>query len=102
MIRSTPRSNLFPYTSPFRPRAWAARFGFARTTLLCFLEAIALALQRDDLSAMHEPVDQSDHASGIGEDLIPFSKHFVGSECKDRKSTRLNSSHLVISYAVYC
>src|SRR2546426_7301978 len=36
-------------------------------------------------------------ALGVAEQVVPLARHF-----KDRKSTRLNSSHLVISYAVFC
>src|SRR5688500_5265604 len=40
----------------------------------------------------------------IGDEGVTFDNHFVAFSlcCPDRKSTRLNSSHLVISYAVFC
>ena len=59
-------------------RGWSAGFGFALGALLRLLEAVAFALQRDDLGAVHEPVDEGDHAGGVGEDLVPFAEDFVG------------------------
>src|SRR5256885_12161452 len=75
MIRRPPRSTLFPYTTLFR-----SVLGFGDRWI--HLHAGDAALGRDP-----EP-----HAVGA-------TGHRAG---KDRKSTRLNSSHLVISYAVFC
>src|SRR2546426_11086103 len=76
MIRRPPRSTLFPYTTLFRSLSFlvkrAARLG------------VRLALGRDG----SEPWLETDI--------------FDAGERPDRKSTRLNSSHLVISYAVFC
>src|SRR2546426_8599335 len=88
MIRRPPRSTLFPYTTLFRS--------------LRRLHAQSFAL-RDRVGGQ---VD--DKASGRKEP--GFTGGDVGSgvnsgACRDqsdRKSTRLNSSHLVISYAVFC
>src|SRR5256885_8215528 len=72
MIRRPPRSTLFPYTTLFRSRP-----DLAHDLSGLRRESIRLALQRNgDDGALAEPAD--------------------------RKSTRLNSSHLVISYAVFC
>src|SRR5256885_13198696 len=73
MIRRPPRSTLFPYTTLFR----SGGAGRGRDDVLEDAAAEAPVLARD-------PVD------GLGLAL------------RDRKSTRLNSSHLVISYAVFC
>src|SRR5256885_10262839 len=73
MIRRPPRSTLFPYTTLFRS---------ARTPFLT-------------LSAQDESQDDAAPARRL---LLDFSDE----ELADRKSTRLNSSHLVISYAVFC
>src|SRR2546429_2850776 len=78
MIRRPPRSTLFPYTTLFRSRLEprgdaAAHQDHARTGA------------RDRLDAGPEPV---------------FSVEY--SRWRDRKSTRLNSSHGYISYAVFC
>src|SRR5256885_10721793 len=87
MIRRPPRSTLFPYTTLFRSRfryvPSRARARLAR--LLGFAVLVTLVARRTafDRHAVMEPVVV------IGDQL-------------DRKSTRLNSSHLVISYAVFC
>src|SRR5260221_7484979 len=82
MIRRPPRSTLFPYTTLFRsPVAAAVRAG-----------AHALAAVR---AGEHRPGDQLD-----GRDAGRGRAHQLGRQ--DRKSTRLNSSHTVISYAVFC
>src|SRR2546426_3939915 len=79
MIRRPPRSTLFPYTTLFRSNpirlALAAKMGAHRT-----------------LNAAHDDVVRAVLAETGGE----------GADVVDRKSTRLNSSHLVISYAVFC
>src|SRR2546426_2808324 len=80
MIRRPPRSTLFPYTTLFRSRG-RERAG-------------PLRVLRADL---HGP---------LGPDLRDLDRtltlRVVAREPVDRKSTRLNSSHLVISYAVFC
>jgi len=43
-----------------------------------FHEAIAVAFDGDDLSAVDEAIHQGDHASGVGEDVGPLGKDFVG------------------------
>src|SRR5256885_12148390 len=81
MIRRPPRSTLFPYTTLFRsPERPESRHGKARPRRPHVVHARvvdALRLQRNHSKARC---------------LAP----------PDRKSTRLNSSHLVISYAVFC
>src|SRR2546426_6073478 len=89
MIRRPPRSTLFPYTTLFRSGSvarplggWLSdRFGGARVTLAAFLGMGAFTLLA--------VAGVQDHSFAL----------FFGA---DRKSTRLNSSHLVISYAVFC
>src|SRR3712207_6866981 len=81
MIRRPPRSTLFPYTTLFRSEA--------------ALEEEARA-DAGDRVATHRPRSLEDlhrHACGCA--------GTVG-ELEDRKSTRLNSSHANISYAVFC
>src|SRR5258707_9158853 len=81
MIRRPPRSTLFPYTTLFRSKK---------------LGAIVVGCSRDSLKS-HE---------GFKEKMaFPFDLLSDGEEklCnQDRKSTRLNSSHANISYAVFC
>src|SRR5437588_9024460 len=73
MIRRPPRSTLFPYTTLFRSPAAAVA-----TVKVTVRTAVPAALK-----AAVTPVGRPDAA-------------------RDRKSTRLNSSHTVISYAVFC
>src|SRR5256885_5441608 len=84
MIRRPPRSTLFPYTTLFRSEPGMMYFG----TDPVAIDHIGMIV-----------IDQQRATVG----LAPVSEAFGGSTSKiDRKSTRLNSSHLVISYAVFC
>src|SRR5260221_9757320 len=74
MIRRPPRSTLFPYTTLFRSVLASEKF--------------------------QVPIWQgADEISGA---VHPSPAHRVERVRQDRKSTRLNSSHTVISYAVFC
>src|SRR5256885_3410266 len=92
MIRRPPRSTLFPYTPLFR--SWPAAVGVA-TAAGAGLAMVALRLREDYLAIV---------TLGFGEVLRLFllNEAWLTRGAKDRKSTRLNSSHLVISYAVFC
>src|SRR3712207_8497848 len=82
MIRRPPRSTLFPYTTLFRSQGRA----------VAVAAAVQLAGDRDG----PDPAPGAVHAQ---DDLAPL----VGlARVADRKSTRLNSSHANISYAVFC
>src|SRR5256885_9708534 len=81
MIRRPPRSTLFPYTTLFRSRHGDLRRHELQDVLLRVAVADAGGVGLSD-----------QHADGAVADL----------QGEDRKSTRLNSSHLVISYAVFC
>src|SRR3712207_6900505 len=88
MIRRPPRSTLFPYTTLFRSRRWcAARLrvqqgqGALGPAAGPATRTSARALGR----AQPAPLDGDAHGAH-----------------RDRKSTRLNSSHANISYAVFC
>src|SRR2546430_11846020 len=73
MIRRPPRSTLFPYTTLFRSAILRRRQQF----IDCLFVSIRGAVVKERL-------------------------HVGGRKGKDRKSTRLNSSHSQISYAVFC
>src|SRR3712207_7683253 len=90
MIRRPPRSTLFPYTTLFRSRSSRALRGL-RT-----LAGDELGRQRAPriLSLLEQPV--LGHPAAVGDPLALL--HVA----EDRKSTRLNSSHANISYAVFC
>src|SRR5260221_3533570 len=83
MIRRPPRSTLFPYTTLFR-------------SLLRRAAQHVVALGERFLRGRGE---QRGNARG---DARRRDERAGGEEAKDRKSTRLNSSHTVISYAVFC
>src|SRR3712207_8150050 len=84
MIRRPPRSTLFPYTTLFRSHNTA-------TTAACDLEW-------DGRKGMETLRNLP------GEFIFDVQSHHVDpdAEWRDRKSTRLNSSHANISYAVFC
>src|SRR4051794_41216468 len=82
MIRRPPRSTLFPYTTLFR--SWG----------LAFLpDGGALVGSRDTGQITHVTADGGKTGVGRVPGVAPAG---------DRKSTRLNSSHPSISYAVFC
>src|SRR5438034_8789893 len=76
MIGRPPRSTLFPYTTLFRS--------------VCHP-------RRAQRSASDRNVSRSRATMATSKDSVPLTE-----ELADRKSTRLNSSHTVISYAVFC
>src|SRR3712207_7468661 len=84
MIRRPPRSTLFPYTTLFR--------SLLVTIQVDMQDAVATALE-EDLTARIA-------ATGAKGVLIDISALEIVDS--DRKSTRLNSSHANISYAVFC
>src|SRR2546426_4963945 len=87
MIRRPPRSTLFPYTTLFRSQ-----------TLRTGANAVA-ALNK---VTYHPFSDFLLHDMGALGDGITQNQATGRLMRTDRKSTRLNSSHLVISYAVFC
>src|SRR5256885_7211643 len=94
MIRRPPRSTLFPYTTLFRSLKNMNSFRFLERGI----EA-ELARQRELLESGEAVVQDTLHFHPEDGSLTPLrSKEYA----QDRKSTRLNSSHLVISYAVFC
>src|SRR5438132_9011786 len=72
MIRRPPRSTLFPYTTLFR-------------------SSVDRAAGRPPCGALLPTTERG-----------PITAVSIDPEIEDRKSTRLNSSHTVISYAVFC
>src|SRR2546426_3688019 len=80
MIRRPPRSTLFPYTTLFRS-----------------LVEPLVALKTNEPAA--RDLRQRLGELGLADARRPLDEHGTP---QDRKSTRLNSSHLVISYAVFC
>src|SRR3712207_8115915 len=93
MIRRPPRSTLFPYTTLFRSQVVICNKSTpaVRELATCWVEI----QQRDPLRVM---VNTRGRARIIPD--ISFDE--LISVIEDRKSTRLNSSHANISYAVFC
>src|SRR5688572_32249721 len=94
MIRRPPRSPLFPYTTLFR-------------SPLAVVQPIVrrnVTVHRGDVQDVptplgqqrHRPLDGAEHSVQTHFDIV------VPVLIRDRKSTRLNSSHSQISYAVFC
>src|SRR3989442_9035216 len=89
MIRRPPRSTLFPYTTLFRSHR-RARHGYQRVR------------REDHAHAGHSPGEPlRSGTSGARSGVRTAAIGIVGRGV-DRKSTRLNSSHVRISYAVFC
>src|SRR3712207_6999908 len=87
MIRRPPRSTLFPYTTLFRSLdEWLAGAGIGG------VDVIKLDTQGSELGVL----------TGAASALSGVRAIEVEVQFKDRKSTRLNSSHANISYAVFC
>src|SRR2546430_12163174 len=87
MIRRPPRSTLFPYTTLFRSAYGfeaASEYYFSKPARQLRLEEAALLAGLPKSPSYYPPINHPDHA------------------LKDRKSTRLKSSHSQNSYAVFC
>src|SRR5947208_13062252 len=87
MLRLPPPYTLFPYTTLFRSRV---------------AEQLLRPAEREPEPGHHLVVDE-DRAVVLGQ-AAEFAAELGGQrhEPQDRKSTRLNSSHQIISYAVFC
>src|SRR5258708_13382759 len=79
MIRRPPRSTLFPYTTLFRS----------------LLDAVDRRRREQQREQPHHEAGRRDPEPVVGLLALLFAS-------TDRKSTRLNSSHQIISYAVFC
>src|SRR5690349_23951547 len=86
MIRRPPRSTLFPYTTLFR--------------------SVQIPVEPPGSTAVMEENGCNSSSSSALRRWIPFEDppdgSLVAQDQSDRKSTRLNSSHVEISYAVFC
>src|SRR5438477_8168735 len=96
MLRPPPRSTLFPYTTLFRSsnygeglRPWQPKkiYYFSDTIHFDFFKGKGPEYRTNEISPSRK---------------IPYSRVAAEAWSQDRKSTRLNSSHMSISYAVFC
>src|SRR5689334_23973257 len=92
MIRRPPSSTLFPYTTLFRSHVHGGDLH------------VTGGGPADDHGAFDRPVGQLDQplAQGMTHTDLQGHTHLADGAPQDRKSTRLNSSHSSISYAVFC
>src|SRR3712207_9064008 len=102
MIRRPPRSTLFPYTTLFRSAPATELTVYPRVDVVA----------APPLTTGHDPRSGGGHATflGSGDEFYGLRAYEVGDDLRqvhwpstarqDRKSTRLNSSHANISYAV--
>src|SRR5690242_21006803 len=90
MTHRPPRTTLFPYTTLFRSRVLTQGKGQAGSHAV--VEIIKRGTVADIAPGILQPVARPDAGVGIEQPVT----------VRDRKSTRLNSSHMSISYAVFC
>src|SRR5260221_5301396 len=98
MIRRPPRSTLFPYTTLFRSRHYRLDQPFVPHT--------DETGENDEIPQLRmkarEGIDLEKLRVAVAIAAAVHSPRVAAPQPVDRKSTRLNSSHTVISYAVFC
>src|SRR5687768_17723510 len=102
MIRRPPRSTLFPYTTLFRSDLEGKRVGVNRgytVTTGVWARSVLQDEHGVDLGKVTWVLSGDEH---VAEYKPPSNVVPIEPGKKDRKSTRLNSSHGYISYAVFC
>src|SRR5437868_10158911 len=88
MLPRPPRSTLFPYTTLFRSYScWTCRVDYELVGYAVLMMAV------NEAHLLNISIATPWQGRGLGESLLHLP---------DRKSTRLNSSHVSISYAVFC
>src|SRR3712207_6923616 len=96
MIRRPPRSTLFPYTTLFRSHRVQSIQADTTAAVGSISQIVGVIREMND--------HQTTIASAVEEQTAVTNElsRSVSSAAEDRKSTRLNSSHANISYAVFC
>src|SRR5258708_23755305 len=95
MLRRPPRSPLFPYTTLFRSQKVV--------TVTAFLYAASRESDNDFHCIVgRDPSKPASYMNVEVSALPPSSSQFFAALRTDRKSTPLNSSHQIISYAIFC
>src|SRR2546426_7990802 len=90
MIRRPPRSTLFPYTTLFR------------STQASSEHSICFSVPEESAQRARRSLEQTFQREIARQEIDGVEARTGLATLVDRKSTRLNSSHLVISYAVFC
>src|SRR5207253_9461359 len=100
MTPRTPRPTLFPYTTLFRSEKAFAPVRTNRTQQILDrmkqFPTNSASPPTEMRATMEQAVEQNKVTFEFLEEAIKLTS------CRDRKSTRLNSSHVAISYAVFC
>src|SRR5207244_10846596 len=102
LARPAPRSSLFPYTTLFRS---LASDRLQREVVLLHRRVVLQLLERQARAAAAAQVGhfqlpgRPDALDGLNVRILQPANNLA---LEDRKSTRLNSSHQIISYAVFC
>src|SRR2546427_5786547 len=109
MIRRPPRSTLFPYTTLFRSIVDKHRVGKRVKRLRNEAEKIVWqVLKREYFTTKQQSIKHAHRQLEIAlkrayqQGILQSDEAAVSYQTVDRKSTRLNSSHSQISYAVFC
>src|SRR3712207_7964408 len=100
MIRRPPRSTLFPYTTLFRSEDRGEET--KRWLEKAMIEGMDTVLNGTDEVDVPVEVEARIARSGEMEVSLMLGRRVLKRAVVDRKSTRLNSSHANISYAVFC
>src|SRR5436853_188552 len=101
MLRRPPRSTLFPYTTLFRSLIGFLRYNFNPAKIFMGGGALFVGFTLASISTVG--AFKAATTMAIGAPLLILGLPlFDTTMVIDRKSTRLNSSHLGISYAVFC
>src|SRR3712207_8396909 len=90
MIRRPPRSTLFPYTTLFRSKQ-----------VLVDIDGGDVELDREMIEMIRDPLTHIIR-NAVDHGIETPAERLKAGKREDRKSTRLNSSHANISYAVFC
>src|SRR2546430_9198273 len=102
MIRRPPRSTLFPYTTLFRSEQGVLPDGLVALDVDDRVDGL-LVHQHQTLAVVPERIEGSGLDQRLDDPLVAHLRRHLAQEVLevDRKSTRLNSSHSQISYAVF-
>src|SRR5256885_13497085 len=102
MIRRPPRSTLFPYTTLFRsPQPLDSKAALSQLGV-SDVRSLGLPDQAFDTFTLTDVISPLEEIAREIRPNVVYTHHHddINRDHQDRKSTRLNSSHLVISYAV--